>query len=156
MTYKNSDQVLLLSGNQVLFSENLNTVTSSNYPTLQYFLLKLCTRFLLTNVYKSVSGISFILFRSWVINENVKRPGFYALVFYIFIKNSRSKQNRKKIPDNILIKNYWTVGYLELVKVFKFSDKIPGFPKTIELCLNFCMGFCITYLVRSNYREISQ
>ena len=24
-----------------------------------------------------------------------------------------------------------------------FSDNIPGFPKTIELCPNFCMGFYI-------------
>ena len=38
-------------------SENLKTLTSSNYPTVQYFLLKLCTPFLLTNVYKRVSGI---------------------------------------------------------------------------------------------------
>ena len=29
------------------FSENLKTLTSSNYPTVQYFLLKLRTRFLL-------------------------------------------------------------------------------------------------------------
>ena len=35
---------------------------------------------------------------------------------------------------------------VELVKVFKFSNKIPGFSKPIELCLNFCMGFCITQL----------
>ena len=32
--------------------------------------------------------------------KNVKRPGFYALVFHIF-NNSRSKQN-KKIPDALL------------------------------------------------------
>ena len=32
------------------WSENLTTLTSSNYPTVQYFLLKLRTRFLLTNV----------------------------------------------------------------------------------------------------------
>ena len=62
--------------------ENLKTWASFNYPTVQYFLLKHCTRFLLTNVYKRVSGIFLILFRSWVINKNVKRPGFYALVFY--------------------------------------------------------------------------
>ena len=37
----------------ILF-ENLKTWTSSNYPTVQYFLLKLSTRFLLTNVYKKV------------------------------------------------------------------------------------------------------
>ena len=31
-----------------ILSENLETLTSSNYPTVQYFLLKLHTRFLLT------------------------------------------------------------------------------------------------------------
>ena len=56
---------------------------------------KICTRFLLTNVCKRVSGIFFVLLRSWVINKIVKRPGFYALIFYIFIDNSRSKQNKK-------------------------------------------------------------
>ena len=40
-----------------ILSENLKTLTSSNYPTVQYFLLKLHTRFLLTNVYKRVCGI---------------------------------------------------------------------------------------------------
>ena len=30
-----------------ILSENLKTLTSSNYPTVQYFLLKLGTRFLL-------------------------------------------------------------------------------------------------------------
>ena len=42
-----------------ILSENLETLTSSNYPTVQYILLKLYTRFLLTNVYKRVSGIFF-------------------------------------------------------------------------------------------------
>ena len=50
---------------------------------------------MLLNVYKRVSGIFFILFRCWVIIKNVKRPGFYALVFYNFINNSTSKQNKK-------------------------------------------------------------
>ena len=40
-----------------ILSENLKTLTSSNYPTVQYFLLKLCTCLLLTNVYKRVCGI---------------------------------------------------------------------------------------------------
>ena len=40
-----------------VLSENLKTLTSSNYPTIQYFLLKLRTRFLLTNAYKRVCGI---------------------------------------------------------------------------------------------------
>ena len=37
-------------------SKNLKTLTSSNYPTVQYFLLKRHARFLLTNVYKRVCG----------------------------------------------------------------------------------------------------
>ena len=39
-----------------ILSKNLNTLTSSNFPTVQYILLKLRIRFLLTNVYKSVCG----------------------------------------------------------------------------------------------------
>ena len=45
-------------------SENLKTLTSSNYLTVQCFLLKLRTRFLITIVYKRLCGIFFILFRS--------------------------------------------------------------------------------------------
>ena len=63
---------------------------------LQYFLLKLCKRFRLTNVYKWMFGIFLILYRSWVIWKNKRRPGLYTLVFYNFINNSRSKQNKKK------------------------------------------------------------
>ena len=37
-----------------ILSDNLKTLTISNYPTVQYFLLKLHTRFLLANVYKRV------------------------------------------------------------------------------------------------------
>ena len=37
-----------------ILSENVKTLTNSNYPTVQYFLLKLRTRFLFTNVYKKV------------------------------------------------------------------------------------------------------
>ena len=40
-----------------ILSKNLKTLTISNYPTVQYFLLKLHPRFLLINVYKRVSGI---------------------------------------------------------------------------------------------------
>ena len=89
------------SQNSVVFEkpgslpENLKPLTSCDYPIIQYFLLKPCTRLLLTNFYKSVCRIFFILFRSWVICKKLKRPGFYKLVFYTFINNSRSKQNKK-------------------------------------------------------------
>ena len=53
-----------------ILSENLKSLTSSNYPAVQYFLLKLRTCFLLTNVYETVCGIFFTLFRSRVICKN--------------------------------------------------------------------------------------
>ena len=40
---------------------------------------------------------------------------------------------------------FWT-GFL-LTNIYKrqnFPDKIPGFSKTLGLCLNICKGFCIT------------
>ena len=70
-----------------ILSENSKTLMSSNYPTVHYFLLKLCTRSLLTNVYKRVSGTFFILFRSLVINKNVKNE----------CVETRSKQRSKDL-----------------------------------------------------------
>ena len=40
-----------------ILTDNLKPLTSSNYATVQYFLLKFGTRFLLTNVYKRMSGV---------------------------------------------------------------------------------------------------
>ena len=51
---------------------------------------------------KGYSGFFFILFRSWVICKDKKRPGFYTLVFYIFINNSRPKQNKKN-PEHAFV-----------------------------------------------------
>ena len=51
-------------------------------------------------------------------------------------------------------KKYRTVGSLELVKLFKFTGKIPGFSETIELCLNFSMVFCINLSVLTNNNKI--
>ena len=80
-----------------ILSENLKTSKSSNYPTNQYFLPKLRKSFLLTNVYKSVYGIFlFCLDLELFEKKTKKKPGFWKLVFYTFINNSRSKQNKKK------------------------------------------------------------
>ena len=80
-----------------ILSENLKTL-SSNYPTVQYFFAETphTCKLLLTNIYKRVCGIFFISFRlQKKIYKKLKRPGFYTLVFYTFINNSRSKQNKK-------------------------------------------------------------
>ena len=44
-----------------ILSENLKTLTSCNYPLVQYFLLKRRTLFLLIIGYKTVCGIYFYL-----------------------------------------------------------------------------------------------
>ena len=56
-TLKKFRQSSLVFEEPGILSENLKTLTNSNYSTVQYFLLKLRTHFLLTNVYKSVYGI---------------------------------------------------------------------------------------------------
>ena len=81
-----------------ILPKNLKTLTSSNYPTVQYFLLQLRTHFLLTNVCKSVHRIFFILFRSWVIWKKLKRPGFYTLVFTFLLIT----QDLNKISNTLL------------------------------------------------------
>ena len=58
-----------------ILCENLKTWTTSNYPTLQYFLLKLCTRFLFTNVYKRVSG-NFLFCLDLELFANIKKTWF--------------------------------------------------------------------------------
>ena len=78
-----------------ILSENLKNLVSSNHPTVQCFLLKFCTCFVLSNVYERLCGISFILFRPWGICKNLKKTGFYTLAFNTFMNNSRSKENKK-------------------------------------------------------------
>ena len=55
-----------------ILSENLETLTSSNYPTVQYFLLKLRAGFLLVNVCKRVYGIS-LFYLDLELFEKVKK-----------------------------------------------------------------------------------
>ena len=84
-----------------ILSENLKTLTSSNYLTVQYFLLKLCTRFLLINVYKRVCGIFLKFYLDLRYLQKSKKTWFLRTLFLHFYYNSRSKQN-KKIPHTLL------------------------------------------------------
>ena len=100
-----------------ILSENLKNLTSSNYLRFQYLLLKLRTRFLLTNIYKRMFGIFFYFDQILSYLQKLKRPSFNALAFYIFINNSRSKQNEKN-PEH---------SFLDIVKqktCAKFQRKI--------------------------------
>ena len=89
----NMHTVTIVSEQPVISSENFKTLTSSNYRTVQYFLIKICTHFLLTNVDKRECGIYlFCLYLE--LYAKIKWSGFYTLVFYIFVNNSRSKHNK--------------------------------------------------------------
>ena len=68
-------------------SEKLKTLTSPNYHRVQYFLLKLRTFFLLTNVYE----IFFILFRSCVICKKIT----HSLFTFLLITQDLNKINPK-------------------------------------------------------------
>ena len=83
-------QTPIISKKPGFLAKKLKTLTSSNYLRFYYFLLKLGTRFLLSNVYKRVSGIFFILFTSGVINKSVKKECVETMSFLIFANNSHN------------------------------------------------------------------
>ena len=88
MPYKNLDKALFFFEKPGILPENLKTLTSSNYPTVQYFLLKLRTRFLLTNVYKRVCGIK---------KDLVSTHSFFTLLLI-----TEDLNKIKKIPHTLL------------------------------------------------------
>ena len=63
--------------------ENLKTLTNSNYPTVQNFLLKLHARFLITNVYKRVCGI-FLFCLDFALFAKIKKTLFLHTRFLHF------------------------------------------------------------------------
>ena len=101
-----------------ILSENLETLTRSDYHTVQYFLLKPRTRFLLTNVYKRVCR-SFLFCLDLELFAKIRQTWFLHTRFYIFSNNSRSKKN-KKIPNSL----FQTL--LSRKRVQNFSKKISN------------------------------
>ena len=61
-----------------IFSEKLRTLTSSTTLNFNNFCSNFAHTFILTSVYKSLPGIFFTLFRTWVICQKQKRPGYYT------------------------------------------------------------------------------
>ena len=67
-----------------ILPENLKTSTSSNYPTVQYILLKLCTCFLLTNYYKRVCEI-FLFCLDLELFAKIKKDLVSTHLFFTFL-----------------------------------------------------------------------
>ena len=84
-----------------IFSENLKNLTSSNYPTVQYFLLKLRTRFLLTNVYKRVCGI-FLFYLDLELFAKIKKDLVSTHSFLTLLLKNQDLNKMKKIPHTLL------------------------------------------------------
>ena len=78
-----------------LLSEKQKTLTIFKYHRVQYFLLRFCTYFLLNNVYKKMFGIFFNFVQILSYLEVFKMTLFLKRFFYIFVHNSRPKQNQK-------------------------------------------------------------
>ena len=87
-----------------ILSENLKTLRAP--ATLQFNIFCWTSHTFSTYqcLQKGVRGF-FISFRSWVICKNLKRPGFYTLVFYTFINNS--VLNKIKQSHTPFCRHYW-------------------------------------------------
>ena len=77
-----------------ILSENLKILTSSNYPTVQYFFAETSHTF---STYQCLQkGVwDFLIFTLDLQLFAKIKKGFYTLALYTFNNNSRSKQNKK-------------------------------------------------------------
>ena len=80
-----------------ILSENVTTLTSSNYPTVQYLLLKLCTRFIVTNVCKRVCGI-FLFCLDLELFAKIKKDLVSTHSFFTLLLITQDLNKMKKIP----------------------------------------------------------
>ena len=85
-------QSSIISKKPGFLSENLKTLTSSNYPTVQYFLLKLRTRFLLTIVYKRLCELF----------AKIKKDMVSTHSFFTLLLITPDVNKIKKIPLTLL------------------------------------------------------
>ena len=67
-----------------ILSDNLKTLTSSNCPTVQYFLLKLHTRFPLTIVYKGCVGF-FLFYLDLELFTKIKKVLVFTHSFFTLL-----------------------------------------------------------------------
>ena len=60
----------------------------------------------------------------------------------LFLEITQDSNQIKKIPQTLFYVENVSAKNIEMYdKFFKFSDKIPSFSKTIELCVNFLWHF---------------
>ena len=84
-----------------ILSENLKTLTSSNYPTVQYFVLKLRTPFVLANAYKRVCG-TFLFYLDLELFAKIKKNLVSSHSFFTLLLITQDLNKIKKIPHTAL------------------------------------------------------
>ena len=100
-TIQNFRQSSIVFKKPGIFSENSKTLTSFNYPIVQYFLLKLRTRFLLTNVYKRACGI-FLFSLDLEVFAKIKKDLVSTHSFFTVLLITQDLNEIKKIPKILL------------------------------------------------------
>ena len=100
-----------------ILSENLKTLTNFNYPTVQYFLLKLRTRFLLNIVYEKLCGNFFLFYLDLELFAKIKKDLVSIHSFFTLLFITQDLNKMKKIPHSFL----WTL--LSKKRVQSFSKK---------------------------------
>ena len=94
--YLNLDKAVLFPRNQVICLKNWNLWQGPTTIKFNFFFLKFCTDFLLSNVYKRVFRIFLFCLDLKSLIEIKKKRACRKWVFFIFANNSRYKQNKKK------------------------------------------------------------
>ena len=91
--FKQSSIVFKKAG---ILSENLKTLTSSNYPTVQYFLLKLCILFF-TYQCLTKGCVEFFKFHLdlELFTKELKKTGFYTLVLTLLSRTQDLNKIKK-------------------------------------------------------------
>ena len=95
-SFRKSSMVVKKPG---VLSENLKTLTSPNYATAQYFLIKLRTRFLLTNVYESMCGI-FLFYLDLELFAKIKKDLVSTHTFFTLLLKTQDLNKFLKSPTH--------------------------------------------------------
>ena len=120
-----------------ILSENLKTLVSSNYLTVQYFFLKLRTRFLLTNAYKTVCGIFLFCLDLELFKKKKKDLVSTHSVFTFLLTNNntplKTLLSRKRVQNvSKIILNFVTVGARQSFQFFIQIAWLLGYNRTLS------------------------
>ena len=101
MRYLDLDKTLLFPRDQAIGLENWKLWRARTAKKFGIFWWNFAHVSYLTMSIKECPGFCCVLFRSWVINKNVKNECVKTMSFLISANNSRSKENKKEIPTTL-------------------------------------------------------